>query len=509
MTLSVATVADRLKRPNVLLFLPAFILGALWLGGPSGVIAAALVLSGLVAWVQRTTSLSDSLPVCDQVGAALDRALRDGAPTGASTGCIVLQFDDSLRLCDRLGRARQSEILAASISRLRGAMRPGDRLYALEDGSLAVALGPTLRLDLEAMLRIAGRMQLVVQQPMQLQGGAVQLTCSVGFCPARSVPGAGGRAILDAAQIAADEAMRHRPAALRAFTPDLAQVRQARDALRARFAAAVEAGEIRAYFQPQVSTDSGEVTGVEALARWHHPDRGLLGPGDFLPAIDGTELMDQLGEVMLDQGLALLAATDALGVRIPAVSVNLTARDLGDGQLPDRMRWALDRHGLTPSRLTVEVLESVVAQSGDDSIAHVIARLADLGCGIDLDDFGTGNASITTIRRFNLTRLKIDRSFVRNVDTDRDQQKFVTAVLALAEQLGLDTLAEGVETQGEHAMLAQLGCGHVQGFVLARPMPADDLALWLRQHRERLDRALRIGVGMGAAPLGQARRAAN
>jgi EAL domain-containing protein (putative c-di-GMP-specific phosphodiesterase class I) len=213
--------------------------------------------------------------------------------------------------------------------------------------------------------------------------------------------------------------------------------------------------------------------------------------------------------LMLDQGLAMLAASDAQGLRIPAVSVNLTARDLVDPQLPERLSWALDRHGLTSPRLTVEVLETVVAQPGNDSIAQVIGKLADLGFGVDLDDFGTGNASITTIRRFALTRLKIDRSFVRGVDHDREQQKFVTAVLALAEQLGLDTLAEGVETKGEHAMLAQLGCGHVQGYVLARPMQGDDLMLWLRQHRERLDRALRIGVGMGAAPSGQARRPAN
>jgi EAL domain-containing protein (putative c-di-GMP-specific phosphodiesterase class I)/GGDEF domain-containing protein len=506
MTLSVA---ERLKRPELVLFLPALMLGALWLGGSPGLAAAALILPMLAIWVQRSGTVPDNLPMSDQVGAALDQALRDGAATGASTGCIVLQFDDSLHLCDRLGRTRQSGILAASIRRLRGALRSGDRLFTLEDGCLAIVLGPKLRLDMEAMLRIASRLQLVVQQPMRLPTGQAQMTCSVGFCPARSLPGAAGPAILDAAQIAADEAMRHRPAALRAFTPDLARARAARDALRARFALAVEAGEIRAHFQPQVSTDSGEVTGVEALARWHDPERGVLGPADFLPAIEGTELIDQLGELMLDQGLALLAATDAQGLRIPAVSVNLTARDLGDAQLPDRLRWALDRHGLTPSRLAVEVLESVVAQPGDDTIAQVIAKLADLGCGIDLDDFGTGNASITTLRRFVLTRLKIDRSFVRDVDCDREQQKFVTAVLALAEQLGLDTLAEGVETKGEHAMLAQLGCGHVQGYVLARPMPAEDLMPWLRQYRERLDRALRIGVGVATAPSGQGRRAAN
>ena len=149
---------------------------------------------------------------------------------------------------------------------------------------------------------------------------------------------------------------------------------------------------------------------------------------------------------------------------------------------------------LVPDRLTVEVLESVVAKDGDDIIARNISRIAALGCGVDMDDFGTGNASITSIRRFALRRLKIDRSFVRAVDSNRDQQQLVTAILSLAERLGLETLAEGVETQGEHAMLAQLGCGHVQGYVLARPMPGEDVAPWLADHRNRLSEALRIGV---------------
>lgn len=492
MALAITRIADRLKRPELLLFLPAMFLAALWLGGLAGMVAVAVVVPLALLFVERKAEAGGA--VSDQVAKALDRALAEGAATGASTGCLVVQFDDPLILCDRHGRARQSAILSASIARLRGAMRPGDRLYALEDGSLAVVLGPTLRVDLEAMVRLAGRLQLVAQQPMAVPTGQLQLTCSIGFCHARMLDHPNGQALLDAAQIAADEAMRHRPGAIRAYTPDLAQARTARDALRARFSAAVEAGEILAYFQPQVSTDSGEVTGVEALARWHHPERGVLTPGDFLPAIEGTELMDALGEVMLDQGLALLVACDAEGLRVPTVAVNLSASDLADPHLPDRLHWALDRHGLAPSRLTIEVLESVVAVQGDDTIAEAIARISELGCGVDLDDFGTGNASLTTIRRFALNRLKIDRSFVRGVDHDRNQQKFVTTVLALAEQLGLDTLAEGVETQDEHAMLAQLGCGHVQGYVLARPMPAGALGAWLSQHNARREAALRIDL---------------
>lgn len=303
-----------------------------------------------------------------------------------------------------------------------------------------------------------------------------------------------GRILLEAAQVAVDEAMRHGPGAIRAYSAELAQARAQRDRLRASFAEAITAGQIRAYFQPQLSTDSGQVSGLEVLARWHHPEQGCLPPGQFLPALEGTDLMELLTREMLTQALAALAAWDRAGLRVPQVAVNFAADELRDPQLPERLVWALDRHDLAPSRLTVEVLESVVAGEGDDIITRNISRVAQMGCGVDLDDFGTGNASINAIRRFALQRLKIDRSFVRDIDTDRGQQKLVTAILSLAEKLGLDTLAEGVETRGEHAMLAQLGCGHVQGYVIARPMPFDDVAPWLLRHQEGLVRALRIDM---------------
>ena len=141
----------------------------------------------------------------------------------------------------------------------------------------------------------------------------------------------------------------------------------------------------------------------------------------------------------------------------------------------------------------MEILETVVATSPDDVVARNIAGLARLGCGIDLDDFGTGYSSISAIRRFAVQRLKIDRSFVMKVDRDGEQQRMVSAILVMAERLGLDTLAEGVETAGEHAMLAQLGCGHVQGFGIARPMPADQTADWIRAHEATISAPPRIG----------------
>jgi EAL domain-containing protein (putative c-di-GMP-specific phosphodiesterase class I)/GGDEF domain-containing protein len=492
MTLAVRGWVRGISWPDLGLLLPVLALPAYLVLGWVEILVLAVGLPLLAALLRRVVPRGAVPAVADQAIAALDAGLAAGQ--GRQTGCLVLQFDTLQAVCDRLGRARQSEILAASVARIRGALRPGDLLFALEDGCLVIVLGPTERLDLESMVRIAGRLQLVAQQPMQLGPDMVQLTCCIGFCHARQVEGATGRTLLEAAQIATDAALSHAPGAIRAYTADLAQARTDRDGLRAEFAGAVAAGQVRAHFQPQVSTDTGDVSGMEALARWHHPQRGLLSPGVFLPAIEGTGLMDLLGEAMLTQSLHALAGWDAAGLRVPSVSVNFSARELSDPELPERLTWALDGLGLRPERLTIEVLESVVAKDDDDMIARNIGRIAKMGCGVDMDDFGTGNASITSIRRFALRRLKIDRSFVRAVDGNRDQQQLVTAILSLAERLGLETLAEGVETQGEHAMLAQLGCGHVQGFVVARPMPVEEVTPWLADHRARLATALRIGV---------------
>lgn len=480
------------RHPGFAVSLSFLALGVYWFAGEGALLALAAGLPVLAALALAVWPTDAGLAASDQVIDRLDAALKDRSEGPRQTGCFVLQFDDTSWLCDRHGRTLQSEILAACIGRIRGAMRPGDRLFPLEDGSLAVVLAPSQRLDLEGMVRIAGRMQLVVHQPMLIGDTSVQVTCCIGFCHARQIGAETGRALLEAAQIAVDEAMRHRPGAIRAYSDELALTRAARDSLRAGFAVAIGAGQIRAHFQPQVSTDSGEVSGMEALARWHHPERGCLAPGDFLPALEGTDLMELLGREMLNQSLAALADWNRAGLAVPAVSVNLSPQELRDPQLPDRLAWALDKHGVLPGRLTIEVLESVVAGAGDDIIRRNLDRIALMGCGIDLDDFGTGNASITTIRQFSLQRLKIDRSFVRGVDYIRDQQKLVTAILGLAEQLGLESLAEGVETQAEHAMLAQLGCAHVQGYVIAKPLPPDEVADWLRLHRERVTRALRI-----------------
>jgi EAL domain-containing protein (putative c-di-GMP-specific phosphodiesterase class I) len=200
---------------------------------------------------------------------------------------------------------------------------------------------------------------------------------------------------------------------------------------------------------------------------------------------------------MLFHALTALKAWDTAGCHVPRVAVNFATEDLRNPGLVDKIRWELDRFDLTPDRLAVEILETVVATGADDTVTRNILGLGELGCRIDLDDFGTGHAAIGAIRRFNITRIKIDRSFVIKADRDPEQQKLISAILTMADRLDLETLAEGVETIGEHALLAQLGCDHVQGFGIGKPMPFEQTLDWVAAHEAKILTPPRIGGRTG------------
>lgn len=478
-----------LVRPELLGLLPAAVIAGLWLGAEGLAIVAVAALPLLfIAQRPQVASSKDwcdavsGLPLRDAALASLDRAL---AAPGRTTACLAVGIDDAQDILDRHGQAAHDRILRRLAERLQVALRERDCVARLEGDRFAVALGPVRRADLESVIQIAGRLQEVAREPVSVDSMTLYVTVSVGFCLLARAPIRSGESLLAAAETALEDARRNGPGAIRAYSPEIAAAATARESLRERLEGALDNGEIVAWFQPQLSTDTGEVSGFEALARWIHPERGMLPPGEFLPAVQQAGLAPRLGEVILFHSLTALRSWDRAGFRVPNVAVNFCKEELRNPRLVDRIRWELDRFELTPDRLTAEVLESVVSETENDTISRNIAALADLGCGIDLDDFGTGHASITSIRRFAVNRIKIDRSFVTRVDTDAGQQKMIAAILSMAERLGLTTLAEGVETVAEHSMLAQLGCSHVQGYSIARPMPFEETIGWLDRHKTR------------------------
>lgn len=486
--------------PQILAFLPALTLGAYWYGGEAVLLFVALLFPALLALggaFEQAPSVYPrdhltGLTNRDGIIEALNHAIREGEDQGLSTAAMVITLDEFTSITERFGARATDDILCKVADRLVETCRDADMIGRLQGTSFSVALCPVLRVDLEAMIQLSGRIQAAIAEPISMDATTLYVTASIGFSLPGRVNEQTGEALLDAAECAMVDARRNGPGAIRAYSAEMKSRITQQHALMQEVGAALENGEIRPWFQPQISTDTGRVTGFEALARWVHPERGMIPPSEFLPAIEAAGLLERLSEVMLFQSLSAMRSWDGAKAKVPTVGVNFSSDELRNPNLVEKVRWEIDRFELTPDRLVVEILESVVADGDDDVIARNIAELAKLGCAIDLDDFGTGHASIGHIRRFAVGRIKIDRSFVMKVDQDQDQQKMVAAILTMAERLELETLAEGVESTGEHAMLSQLGCGHVQGFGIARPMPFEDTLAWVDKHNRKLSKAPRI-----------------
>lgn len=496
-----------LTGPPALAFLPAMALAAFWLGGETALIVVALglplifALGGSIGTLRPGMGAArDSvtgLMLRDGFEAAVAQVFDETRDSGLQSACFVLELDGYRDLIDHHGQSAADLVVQCSGERILSTLRDGDTVARLGDSRFAVCLAAVRQLDLELCIQLSGRIQSTIEDAIPLDGMSVYLTCSVGFCLHSRAPGSSGQDWLTAAAAALSNAQQAGPSAIRAYSSEMARKSQARNDLRDDALVALENGQVQPWYQPQISTDTGKVSGFEALARWSHPEHGMIPPDVFLPVMEEAGLLERLGQVMLYHALTALKAWDSAGVVVPQVGVNFTGDELRNPGLVEQIRWELDRFELSADRLAVEILETVVTDSPDDTVCRNIAGLARLGCRIDLDDYGTGHASIASLRRFAVSRIKIDRSFVMKADCDPEQQRLIGAILTMAERLELETLAEGVETVGEHALLAQLGCDHVQGFGIGRPMPFDQTLDWIVAHQAKVQEVPVIGRETG------------
>lgn len=496
-------IASRLLlSPVSLASVPALSLALFWFGGETALILAAIIFPFLCLLVCGVNDLTGAgqlirnnakgLLQRDAFKALADQNFTKTRDTGQKSAVFSVEIDENNTLLERFGQAATDTIVATVGERIITALRNGDCATQVADFRFAACLKPITQLDLELCIQLAGRLQTTIEEAISIDGSAVYVTASVGFCQNTRAISKDTAAWIEAADLALREAQNNGPGAIRAFSADMRQKSESRAELREEVAEALENGEIRPWFQPQISTDTGLVTGFEALARWHHPKRGMISPSDFLPIIERAGLLERLAEIMIYHSFTALKGWDDAGVNVPQVGVNFAGPELNNPNLVEKIKWELDRFDLTPDRLAVEVLETVVASAPDDMITRNINGLGKLGCKIDLDDFGTGHASLASIRRFSVSRIKIDRSFVMKSDRDLEQQRMISAILTMAERIGVETLAEGVESSGEHALLAQLGCDHVQGFGIGKPMPFDETQAWVTAHLAKLQDAPQI-----------------
>lgn len=247
---------------------------------------------------------------------------------------------------------------------------------------------------------------------------------------------------------------------------------------------AAQNGQIVAYFQPKLCCHTGRVTGFEVLARWEHPVKGLLSPAEFSPEMS-PEDHQALTVAMMEQAFKALTLWHSFGYAVPTISINISVHELNDPQFSQRILRELELHNLLPEMLIIEVFEGIGSLSSNETAHKNLKRLRDAGCLLDLDDFGTDYSSLDVLRSFKVMRIKVDRSFVTGCLDSPEQQRMILGVFALAEQLGITTIAEGVETPEEYSFLAQIGCSEVQGFAISHPMPFSETYAFLKKQKLR------------------------
>ncbi len=262
------------------------------------------------------------------------------------------------------------------------------------------------------------------------------------------------------------------------YSPELKQRARIRLELDSNLAKALERNQFELYYQPLIDPSQGKVTGAEALLRWNHPERGLVLPLEFLPQLEAAGLSDVVGGWILHQACQQARSWQTKGIAPLRTSVNIMAESFRGEGFVTALEETLGRSGLGADGLEVEVTERILMQDAATS-QRVLGELKELGVGVAIDDFGTGYSSLAQLKRFQVQTLKIDRSFVSGIPHDRDGVAITTTILSMARSLGLQVIAEGVETHDQLAFLHELSCPRVQGYLFARPMPAGEFSTWL------------------------------
>jgi diguanylate cyclase (GGDEF)-like protein/PAS domain S-box-containing protein len=397
-------------------------------------------------------------------------------PGASGLACLFLDLDDFKVVNDSLGHAAGDELLVEVAARLRATVRPGD-LVARFGGDEFVVVCEGV--DEDDAVTLAERIGAALALPVRLGGVDLRPHASVGVTVQTAEHGAAEELIRDC-----DIAMYQAKAGGKSRITVLDQQArsQARDKLRlvAELREAIEQREITLLYQPIFSAADRTPVAVESLARWHHRQRGPISPAVFVALAEESGLIGGLGLLVLDETCRQLAEWDrSLGAAAPQrANVNVSALQLDD-RLHGHVVAALERHGLDPSRLSIEITESALMQD-PASAREVLIQLRDLGVTLAIDDFGTGYSSLAYLRHLPVDVLKVDRSFVAELADGHTE--IASAVIALARSLDLTTVAEGVETEEQAAQLAELGAGFLQGYDLARPMTGHRTAAWYAAH---------------------------
>ena len=410
------------------------------------------------------TGLPNRVRLRDALAEAAERWRR----RGAEAAVLCLDLDGFKEVNDTLGHPAGDRLLQACAERLRACVRQLDTVARLGGDEFAVLMAD-IRGPADVAV-LAERVVATLAEPVALDGHEIAVTASIG---AALLPADGEDpvSLLRNADIALYRAKAEGRNRFRLFEPAMEERLRQRKFVEAGLRTALAVGQLEVHYQPQVAAGSGRLLGHEALLRWRHPERGLILPGEFVPVAEETGLIVPIGAWVIRQACRDLIRWPGL-----RVSVNLSPVQFRQDGLVETVREALAENGVQPARLELEVTESVLIGNTEEAAA-VLARLRALGVRLAMDDFGTGYSSLSYLERFAFDKLKVDRSFIHELASSESKRAIVRAVLDLGRGLGMETCAEGVETEEQRELLAREGCAVVQGFLFGRPQLPDRYGL--------------------------------
>ncbi len=410
---------------------------------------------------------------------------------------LCLDLDRFKFVNESLGHDTGNALIKGVAQRLLECVRPGDSVARLEGDEFAMVFADVAQPD--DAYRVLHRIKERFAVPVAIDGHNLFVTLSIGVA-LYPLDGTDAGDLLRNADAAMHQAKAHGGDTHRFYAAQMTAASAERLALETGLREAFERGEFLLHYQPQVDLKSGRIVGMEALVRWRHPERGLVPPATFIPLAEETGLIVPLGAWVLRaaclQAHAWQKETAAPGHAdrgaegrqnpgVLRVAVNLSPQQFREPGLSETIRHCLRETGVDPRLLDIELTESVLA-GGHDTVAGVLGELEQLGVQISIDDFGTGYSSLSHLKRFPVDVLKIDQSFVRDCTSDADDAAIVQAIITMAHALGIQTIAEGVETKEQLEFLRRNGCDAMQGYYFSRPVPAEEITRMLREQR-RLD----------------------
>jgi len=422
------------------------------------------------------TGLPNRTMLRDRTDQAIHQADRELVPAAL----LLIDLDRFKEVNDTLGHHYGDQLLVQVGERLQAALRQVDTVARLGGDEFAVLL-PRIETG-EGATTVARKLQDVLEEPFLLEDLALDVEASIGVA-VYPQHGSDADELLQHADIAMYVA-KETHAGFVLFDPAQDQHSPRRLALLGELRRAIESDQLVLHYQPKVDAHSGRVLGVEALVRWQHPEHGLIPPGEFIPLAERTGLIGPLTHYVLDAALRQCQQWRQAGHEL-AVAVNISARRLLDVEFPDEVASLLARWEVPARLLVVEITESTIMADPDRAL-EILGRLDAMGVQLSIDDFGTGYSSMAYLKSLPVHELKVDRSFVTQMNSDSRDAVIVRSTIDLGRNLGLRVVAEGVEDQTTLQELDVLGCDAIQGYYVSRPVPPDDLIRWLEQHQAAL-----------------------